>query len=112
MPESCPGESPLSYDPRPIDTSAVELSEGILALTEELAKNAHDVWARRRIADGWRYGVRRDDARKEHSLLVPYEQLPESEKAYDRDAALQAIKAIMALGYKIEPAKAREGASH
>jgi len=99
----------VTYHPKPIDTSAVELSQEMLALREELAKNAHDVWAERRMADGWRYGDRRDDVRKEHPLLVPYEQLPESEKAYDRDVALQTIKAILARGYKIEPPKRSEG---
>ncbi|HWR57484.1 MAG TPA: RyR domain-containing protein [Thermodesulfovibrionales bacterium] len=90
------------YKPEPIDTSTVELTQGILDLTELLAKNAHDIWARQRFLEGWRYGAKRDDAKKEHLCLVPYEQLPESEKDYDRNSALETLKAIVALGYRIE----------
>jgi hypothetical protein len=92
----------MSYDPKPIDTSGVALSEDIRGLTEQLAENAHEIWARQRLRDGWRYGPRRDDDRKEHPCLVPYAELPESEKAYDRNAALQTLEAILALGYRIE----------
>jgi len=95
-------EDPLSYKPEPIDTSAATLNEKILKLTELLAKNAHDIWARQRLAEGWRYGLVRDDAKKEHPCLVPYEELPESEKQYDRNAAMETLKAIIALGYRIE----------
>jgi ryanodine receptor 2 len=95
-------ENPLSYQPTPIDTSGVTLTREILELTELLARNAHDHWARQRVAEGWKYGPRRDDARKEHPCLVPYEELPESEKDYDRKAAMETLKAIQALGYRIE----------
>ncbi|MEK6283709.1 MAG: RyR domain-containing protein [Acidobacteriota bacterium] len=92
----------MIYVPAPIDTSGVTLSGGILELTELLARNAHEVWARQRLAEGWRYGAERNDARKEHPCLVPYEQLPESEKEYDRQTAMETIKAILALGYRLE----------
>jgi ryanodine receptor 2 len=94
----------MSYEPRPIDTGSVVLSPEILALTEQLAENAHDIWARQRLDQGWTYGPRRDDAAKKHPCLVPYAELPESEKEYDRRAALQTLKAIIALGYRIGPA--------
>jgi ryanodine receptor 2 len=80
----------------------VKLTDDILDLTELLARNAHDIWARQRLADGWRYGPRRDDARKEHPSLVPYEELPESEKEYDRSTALETLKAMIARGYRVE----------
>jgi RyR domain len=92
----------MLYQPRPIDTSGVTLTEEILQLTERLAENAHDIWARQRLGDGWKYGLRRDDAKKEHPGLVPYDQLDESEKEYDRLTALQTLRAIVALGYRIE----------
>ncbi len=95
-------ENPPPYEPRPIDTSQVKLSGDILELTELLARNAHDIWARQRLADGWRYGPRRDDARKEHPSLVPYEELSESEKEYDRSTALETLKAMIAMGYRVE----------
>ena len=92
----------MSYKPEPIDTTGVKLSDDIVELTELLAKNAHDIWARQRMAEGWRYGPERSDARKEHPSLLPYEELTESEKDYERNAAIQTLKAIIALGYRIE----------
>jgi ryanodine receptor 2 len=91
-----------SYQPKPIDTSGVQLSPEILNLTEKLADNAHDIWAGQRFADGWTYGPRRDDAHKKHPCLVPYAELPAGEKQYDRNAAMETLKAIIALGYRIE----------
>ena len=92
----------MSYKPEPIDTSGVTLSEDLRRLTELLAKNAHDIWARQRMAGGWTYGPKRDDAKKQHPCLVPYEDLPETEKEYDRNAAMETLRAILALGHKIE----------
>jgi ryanodine receptor 2 len=92
----------VSYQPKPIDTSSVTLDAPILALTERLAEHAHDLWALRRMSEGWTVGPRRDDAAKTHPCLIPYEQLPESEKQYDRSAAIETLKAMIALGYRIE----------
>jgi hypothetical protein len=92
----------LTYKPQPIDTSEVQLDGEILELTERLAENAHDIWAQRRIAEGWTKGSKRDEVTKEHPSLVPYKDLPESEKEYDRSAALETLKAMLALGYRIE----------
>ena len=94
----------MSYDPRPIDTSAVVLPESLLKLTERLAENAHDNWARERLRQGWIYGRQRDDPRKQHPSLVPYGELPEPEKGLDRQTALETLKAIVALGYRITKA--------
>ncbi len=91
-----------TYSPDPIDTSGIILDSHIVELTERLAENAHNVWARQRMADGWTYGPKRDDSRKTHPCLVPYGDLPDSEKVYDRNAALETIKAILALGYRIQ----------
>ena len=92
----------MTYKPEPIDTTGVKLSQDIIELTELLAKNAHDIWARQRLAEGWRYGPERSDTRREHPSLLPYEELTESEKEYDRNAAIETLKAIIALGYRIE----------
>src|SRR4051812_48275708 len=94
--------SKLKYSPRPLDTKAVALPREIIELTEQLARNTHENWSRQRLAEGWRYGPVRDDARKEHPSLVPYEELSESEKQYDRTTALETLKAIMSLGYRLE----------
>lgn len=95
-------ENNLNYKPEPIDTSKVTLTAEHLKLTELLAKNTHDLWAAQRIAEGWKYGPQRNDIHKEHPGLVPYEDLPESEKQYDRIIALGVLKAVLALGYQIE----------
>jgi ryanodine receptor 2 len=92
----------MPYQPKPIDTSRVTLSGDLLDLRERLAENAHDIWAKRRMAEGWTYGPKRNDAAKKHPDLVPYASLPESEKEYDRSAAMETLKAIIAQGYKIE----------
>ncbi len=92
----------MTYQPKPIDTSAVTLDAEILRLTEQLSRHAHDVWAEERVRLGWTYGPARDDVRLQHPSLVPYEHLSESEKQFDRNAVLGTLRAILALGYRIE----------
>lgn len=91
-----------NYTPAPADTSMVELSPDILALCEEMAKNTHEVWAKNRIDQGWEYGPERSDEDKKHPCLVAYEELPDSEKKYDRDTAMETLKLIIKLGYSIK----------
>jgi hypothetical protein len=93
----------MRYEPKPVDTTAVQLPESLQGLTERLAENTHDVWARRKLADGWTHGPTVDAATKHHPDLVPYDQLPEDKKEYDRDSALETLKLILALGYGIVP---------
>ena len=90
------------YIPEPINTKDISLSEELLELTEKIAMNVHDVWAVGRISEGWIYGEKRDDINKTTPCLVPYSELPESEKEYDRKTAIETLKLIVALGYKIE----------
>lgn len=90
------------YIPRPIDTSKVELPEELAVLTEQMARNVHDVWAQTRIQQGWSYGPTRNDALKQHPCLVPYDELPVEEREYDRNTALETLKLIRSLGFKIE----------
>lgn len=90
-----------TYTPEPMDTSHVTLAPVQRELIERLAANVHDVWSRKRIEDGWRYGPSRDDSAKTHPCLVPYADLPDSEKAYDREMVAQVVKAAVALGYTI-----------
>ncbi len=91
----------MPYTPRPIPVDDVPHPAELAALTEQLAENVHDRWAQGRLREGWTPGPRRDDARREHPCLVAYADLPESEKAYDRETALGTLKAILALGYEI-----------
>lgn len=90
------------YKPNPADTSSIVLSDDLLELTEKIAENVHDVWAEGRIKEGWSYGEVRDDAKKETPCLVAYDELPESEKEYDRNTALETVKLIIKLGYEIK----------
>lgn len=87
------------YIPNPVDTSDVKLPESLLPLIEEMAKNVHEVWAQNRINEGWTYGPVRDDATKQHPCLVAYDELPESEKAYDRATSQATLKLILKLGF-------------
>lgn len=96
------------YTPNPIDTSKVELPKELLRLTEKIAENVHDIWAIGRIAGGWTYGETRDDAKKTTPCLVAYDELPESEKEYDRNTALETLKMIVALGYEIKKSDAAD----
>ncbi|MBR2018110.1 MAG: Ryanodine receptor Ryr [Prevotella sp.] len=89
------------YKPKPIDTSDVVLPPDLEQLAEKMAKNVHEVWADSRLAEGWCYGEERDDANKTHPCLIPYEELPEEEKEYDRNTSIGTLKLIMKLGFKI-----------
>jgi hypothetical protein len=95
-------EYPMAtYVPETIDTSQIALSSDLEGVVERLAQNNHDHWARKRIDEGWRYGPKRNDAEKAHPGLVPYSELSESEREYDRKTVVEAIKGIMALGFEL-----------
>ena len=91
----------MNYDPRPLDASSIKIEPSLNALVEALAENVHDTWARGRMDQGWTYGPARDDAAKKHPCLVPYAELPESERDYDRNTAKATIKMILRSGYRI-----------
>lgn len=89
------------YNPSPINTDKIKLNKEILELSEILAKNTHEVWAKGRIDEGWTYGEKRDDILKTHPGLVPYEELSEEEKEYDRRTSEETLKLIIKAGFKI-----------
>lgn len=91
----------MTYIPKPIDTSEISLTPELQELTEEMARNVHEVWSQTRINDGWAYGPERNDAQKKHPCLVPYDELPESEKEYDRNTSQETLKLILKLGFEI-----------
>lgn len=94
-----------TYHPRPVDTSRVELPQELIDLGEAIAENVHEVWALGRISEGWKYGPSRDDRMKTTPCLVPYSDLPEEEKVYDRNTAFETIKFILAKGFMIVESK-------
>lgn len=90
------------YKPNPIDTKGIDIPEDLKPLVELIAKNVHEVWAKQRIKEGWVYGEKKDSEKKTTPCLVPYEELSEEEKDYDRHTALETLKTVIKLGYKIE----------
>ncbi len=95
------------YKPEPANTSNIILSDELVELTEKIAENVHDNWALARINEGWTYGEKRDDVKKTTPCLVAYSQLPENEKEYDRKTAVETLKLVVALGYRIEKAESK-----
>jgi hypothetical protein len=89
------------YVPQPIDTRGVQLPVELDELVEMIAKNVHEVWAQNRLNEGWVYGNERSDTLKTHPCLIPYDELPEIEKEYDRDTAMETLRLICKLGFKI-----------
>ena len=90
------------YKPTPIDTSDIVLPDRLCMLIEKIAENVHDIWAEGRIAEGWTYGDVKDAAAKVTPLLIPYSELPEREKEFDRNTALETLKVVVKLGYEIK----------
>ena len=89
------------YDPSPIGLDDVVLSDDLTELQEAIAENAHEIWAKNRRNQGWSYGPERNDQKKETPDMIPYCNLPESEKLYDREMAMQTLKLVRKLGFEI-----------
>lgn len=89
------------YVPKPEDTSNVVLSKEILDINEIIAKNTHENWAKNKLDDGWIYGKVLDEDKRTHPCLVEYEELSEEDKDYDRTTAIETIKLLVKMGYKI-----------
>ena len=90
------------YVPHPVDTASIQLPEELNVLVEHMAKNVHEVWAEGRMKEGWSYGPERSDSLKQNPCLVPYEELTDEEKEYDRSTALGTLKLIRKLGFSIQ----------
>ena len=89
------------YTPQPIDTKDVVLPIELEQLVEQMSKNVHEVWADTRMKQGWVYGEQRNDELKTHPCLIPYEELPEEEKVYDRNTSIDTLKFIIKQGFHI-----------
>lgn len=90
------------YEPSPISLDDVILSDDLAELQEAIAENAHEIWAKARTDQGWTYGPERNDAKKETPDMIPYCNLPENEKLYDREMAMQTLKLVKKLGFEIK----------
>ena len=91
-----------NYTPNPVDTTGVKIPDEIMELVEMLAENTHEVWAKGRMDEGWTYGPVRNDALKQHPCLVPYSELPENEKEYDRSTSMETVRFILGKGFEIK----------
>lgn len=89
------------YNPQPINVEDIDLDANLEELTEAIAENAHDIWARARMDEGWTYGPVRNDDLKQHPDLIPYAKLPDSEKEYDRLMAMNTLRLVRRLGFDI-----------
>lgn len=89
------------YNPKPRDLSETTLPVRMAALSEFQAQNMHEVWAAGRIAQGWTWGPVRDNVKRKHPDLRPFEELGDESKAYDRETAGQVLKLCTVLGYKV-----------
>lgn len=68
---------------------------------EKISEKVHYSWLEGRITDGWKFGSERNDKKKEHPSLIPYEELAEEEKEYDRQTAMTVINYLLNNGYDI-----------
>ena len=93
-----------TYTPAPVNTDDVTLPSELNEAIELMAEHNHDTWAQGKIAKGYSCGPITDDSVKLHKDLVPYDELPEETKDYDRDTCIANLKLLYKLGYRIEKA--------
>ena len=67
----------------------------------KLAKAEHERWCKERKADGWVYGKKRDNAKKIHPSLVPWEELSEEDKQKDVDVIQRIITLFDRIGLEL-----------
>uniref|UniRef100_A0AAX7TRD1 Ryanodine receptor 3 n=1 Tax=Astatotilapia calliptera TaxID=8154 RepID=A0AAX7TRD1_ASTCA len=91
------------YKPAPLELSDVRLNAGQEVLVDKLAENAHNVWAKDRIKQGWTYGIQQDLKSRRNPRLVPYALLDERTKKSNRDSLREAIRTMVGYGYEIDP---------
>jgi len=73
-----------------------------IEIIENISEQVHKVWMSNRIKEGWTYGPERNDSLKQTPCIVPYNDLPEIEKDYDRNTVKTTINALYELGYNIQ----------
>ncbi|GBG24003.1 Ankyrin repeat domain-containing protein 1 [Hondaea fermentalgiana] len=92
----------MAFDPTPLDTSIVRLSASTESLARRLARNMHNVWCKIKLEQGWQYSRTRDDARKLHPALVPFENLAPEDAKYNTHMCQETVKLIILLGFRLE----------
>ncbi|XP_028826293.1 ryanodine receptor 2 isoform X5 [Denticeps clupeoides] len=90
------------YKPAPMDLSHIKLASTQEAMVDKLAENAHNVWARDRIRQGWTYGIQQDVKNRRNPRLVPYVLLDERTKKSNKDSLREAVRTLLGYGYNLE----------
>jgi len=75
--------------PKWMKTSTLESVEFVLEHPGADDLKQHDQWMEQKRRDGWVYGSKKDEKKKTHPMLVPFEELPEIEKR--KDTLLRAV---------------------
>ena len=70
-------------------------------IIEKISEQVHNTWMENRIQEGWSYGPERNNLLKQTPCIVPYDELPEFEKGYDRKTVRATIKGLYNLGFLI-----------
>ena len=95
-----------------MENSGRPLPADLQELVEILAENTYNLRARQRLLSDNRGSESvADDGHKRLDRgaspgFPPYEELPDSEKQDDRNSAIETLKLIHSLGYRLEPATA------
>jgi hypothetical protein len=92
----------IGYDIGPI--SDWEAPQTFIFTSEEvetLAEMEHERWMHEKITNGWSYGSERNDEKRIHPSIVPYEQLSESEKEKDRDTVRNIPRILSLIDFQI-----------
>jgi voltage-gated potassium channel Kch len=90
--------------PRPLPDPAGDGFSFTADELERLAREEHDRWMQQRLRDGWVYGEHRDNARRVHDALKPYDDLTEIDREKDRDAIREIPGALAAAGFAVSRA--------
>lgn len=95
----------MNYTLSPKDMSSTQLSNDLIQLIEEMARNVYEVWAVTHIAQGWTWGAERNASSNKYPCLIPYDQLREDERKFDCNTTIETLKLIQSLEYRIERVK-------
>ncbi|BES99791.1 ryanodine receptor [Nesidiocoris tenuis] len=101
--ESAGGESSnAQYNPQPINTSSVSLSNDFNTIVQKFSEHYHDAWASRKMENGWQHGDQWSDTNKTHPRLKPYTMLSDYEKERYKEPVRESLKALLAIGWGVE----------
>jgi hypothetical protein len=73
------------------------------ATIESLAEDEHEAWMLTQLAHGYRFGGTREEDRRIHPQMIPYEQLSENEKQKDRDVVREMGRLLESIGWGVVP---------